>query len=106
MRKPLELRPNIGTGRSPSHGRTSADALLGTYDYMAPEQRGNLDAPISPATDVYAFCDMLYHLRTGRRPVDRAKPVTRLFHPRLDCVQTPFFPGVDASVPVCYLHDP
>jgi hypothetical protein len=67
----------VGSDR-PSGPRSSADALLGTYDYMAPEQRGDLDVPISPATDVYAFGVMFYRLLTGRRPSGMAKPVSQV----------------------------
>jgi formylglycine-generating enzyme required for sulfatase activity len=42
--------------------------LVGTLDYMAPEQiRGDLDA-IGPACDIYALGVMLYELLTGRLP--------------------------------------
>ena len=61
-------------GQAP--GRSSvqsiADSLLGTYDYMAPEQREG--GEITPSTDVYALGVLLYRALTGKRPVGIAKP--------------------------------
>ncbi|MEI7948340.1 MAG: bifunctional serine/threonine-protein kinase/formylglycine-generating enzyme family protein, partial [bacterium] len=87
-----------GGSDRPSGPRSSGDALLGTYDYMAPEQRGDLDAPISPATDIYAFGVMLYRLLTGRRPTGMTKPVSQVV------------PGLskewDTLISRCLEHDP
>jgi len=56
--------------------RTTAESILGTYDYMAPEQRGELDGKMDARTDIYSFGVMLYRILTGRRPVGRAKTVS------------------------------
>jgi len=45
---------------------TKADALVGTWDYMSPEQKAAGD--VSAASDIYAVGVILYRLLTGEKP--------------------------------------
>lgn len=49
-------------------GLTRAGQLIGTPDFMSPEQAGIIDAPVDTRTDVYALGILLYELLAGARP--------------------------------------
>jgi formylglycine-generating enzyme required for sulfatase activity/tRNA A-37 threonylcarbamoyl transferase component Bud32 len=55
----------------PHYQKTSTRSILGTYDYMSPEQKVGL--PVSPASDVYALGMMLYLMLTGKKAEGRFK---------------------------------
>ncbi len=61
--------PSAPTQRGPL---TSADAIVGTVPYMAPEQLKH--EPVDARTDLFAFGVLLYELAAGRRPFEGNSP--------------------------------
>ena len=61
----------VGEDGGKKKASSSARALLGTYDYMAPEQKSG--GEISLRTDIYSFGVMLYRMLTGKKPEGRFK---------------------------------
>ena len=57
---------------------TKPGAIIGTPQYMAPEQANNMADRVGPAADVYSLGATLYHLATGARPFDGDSPIATL----------------------------
>lgn len=66
----------IGSGETT---RSTPDiAIVGTPDYMAPEQFEGKD--LSPATDIYALGIVLYELVTAKHPYAASTPIEAAIH--------------------------
>jgi serine/threonine-protein kinase len=69
---------DFGLAKSPRvTAVTSQGAVLGTPEYMAPEQVTG--TPVSAATDLYALGVVAYELFTGQRPFRHPQPVPLMF---------------------------
>jgi Tol biopolymer transport system component len=89
---------------------TAAGTVLGTFQYMAPEQLEGQEA--DPRTDIFALGALLYEMATGRRAFDgksRTSLIAAILStqpPPISQVQPVMPPALDHVVRKCLEKDP
>jgi serine/threonine-protein kinase len=74
---------------------TFAGHMIGTYDYMSPEQI--VGSPCSDLSDIYSLGVVTYEMLTGRRPFPEAQSAAAMMAALL--TQTPPPPSLVAAIP-------
>jgi Tol biopolymer transport system component len=94
---------------APASGDTSPGTILGTMQYMAPEQLEGKEA--DPRTDIFAFGAMLYEMVSGKRAFDgrsQALLIASIMSadPDLSKTQPDAPPALDFLIKRCLAKDP
>jgi len=97
-------------GQSASEPLTARGTVLGTFQYMAPEQmEGN---ETDARSDIFSFGAVLYEMATGRRAFDgktTASVIAAILErepPAISSIQPMSPPAVDRIVKVCLAKEP
>ncbi len=75
--------------KPPTSGLTMDGAVMGTVDYMAPEQAHGKVAELDVRTDVFALGGLLYAMLTLKPPITGDTPEQALLHARRALVPPP-----------------
>ncbi|HZE89259.1 MAG TPA: protein kinase, partial [Verrucomicrobiae bacterium] len=112
LAKGIALATPSGLTASPTQESplTAAGTLVGTFQYMAPEQLEGREA--DARSDIFAFGALLHEMATGRRAFDgktQASVIARVLEsepPPLSQIQPLAPPGLDRLVSQCLAKDP
>ncbi len=89
---------------------TAAGTILGTYQYMAPEQLEGKE--VDARTDIFAFGAVLYEMATGRRAfqgASQASLIGAIMHEQpqpASSIQPMISPALDRVIQTCLAKDP
>ncbi len=103
----IESDPSAVTVSQPL---TSKGTIVGTFQYMAPEQLEGIEA--DARTDIFAFGAVLYEMATGKRAFEGASRASLIasimsVHPQpISNVQPMTPPALDHLVKMCLAKDP
>jgi serine/threonine protein kinase/Tol biopolymer transport system component len=92
------------------HGLTQAGTVLGTFQYMSPEQLEGRDA--DARTDIFAFGALLYEAMTGRKAFEgksQASLISSIMSsmpPPISSLQPMTPPALDRVIRTCLKKDP
>jgi len=92
------------------HNLTQEGTILGTFQYMAPEQLEGKDA--DARTDIFAFGAVLYEMATGRKAFSGASQASLISSimtadpPSISAAQPMSPPALDRVVKTCLAKDP
>ncbi len=102
----------ISKMKSAGDGMTRANVIMGTPNYMSPEQASGNTNSVTPMTDVFALGAILYELLSGRRAFD-ATGTPAVLHaivyeqpPALAIMCPDLPPGAIAVVEKCLAKNP
>ena len=108
------MSPSVAKGSLTSlptqQGLTQEGTILGTFQYMAPEQLEGKEA--DGRTDIFAFGAVLYELATGKKAFSAASQaslitaIMSLDPPAISSVQPMSPPALDRVVSKCLVKDP
>jgi serine/threonine protein kinase/Tol biopolymer transport system component len=97
----------VATGRAPL---TAEDAILGTFQYMAPEQLEGRDA--DARSDIFALGALIYEMATGRKAFEagtQAAAIGLILHTDpapMSSLRSAIPPALDRVVARCLAKDP
>ncbi len=110
----IQQRAGVVSGRSMEQTLTSpltgAGSIVGTLQYMAPEQLEGKEA--DARTDLFAFGAVLYEMLTGRRAFEATSQAALISNilvaepPELSAVQPLASPALDLIVRTCLAKNP
>ncbi len=103
-------KPGSVTSLPTQQGLTQEGTILGTFQYMAPEQLEGKEA--DGRTDIFAFGAVLYEMATGRKAFSGASQASLISAimqndpPPISAVQPTSPPALDRVVRKCVAKDP